>query len=348
MEPSITANQGSSRRTRLVRPYPIHTLEVALSVARAIQESNGGLPFERKDLASALGTTPSSSGYTMKLNSSVKYGLTQGGYNDALITLTPLGESIVAPREQAEVRQSLINAAMTPDLFLRFYNLLERRRLPEDTYVHNTIHRELNVRSSLVEECLGIIKANGIYTGIIRRNGDALWVAVEEARQIAGKHGVAPEPRLDSLIGAQDSPVSVTMQRSGPSKIFIGCNRLSGAVDMVQQVLHEFEIPHVVAQWEKGDPRPVPESVAEKMRDCTAGIVVFSGEGEPSRSTCFQLGAASALYGERVVAIMETGSGHTSDFGSLPLIFFDEISRQQSGLDLLRQLRRQGIIRILT
>ena len=99
--PSVSTSQGSGKRTRLVRPYPIHTLEVALSVARAIQESNAGLPFARTDLAGALGTTPSSSGYTIRLNSSAKYGLTRGGYNADLISLTHLGQSIVAPEGQA-------------------------------------------------------------------------------------------------------------------------------------------------------------------------------------------------------------------------------------------------------
>jgi hypothetical protein len=117
---------------------------------------------------------------------------------------------------------------------------------------------------------------------------------------------------------------------------------------MVRQVLYEFDIPHVVAEWDEADRRPVPEAVGEKMRDCTAGVVVFSGEWQPSRSTLFQLGAASVLYGERVVAIRETGTNPTFDFGSLPLIDFDGMSQQQSGLDLLRQLRRLGIIKVLT
>ncbi|MCH8109798.1 MAG: hypothetical protein IIB15_06685, partial [Chloroflexi bacterium] len=58
------------KRTRMVRPYPTHTLEDALSVAVAVQDSNAGLPFDRVLLAGALGTTPACSGFTMKLNSS--------------------------------------------------------------------------------------------------------------------------------------------------------------------------------------------------------------------------------------------------------------------------------------
>ena len=73
---------GPRKRTRKVRPYPAYTLEDTLAIATRIQEANAGLAFDRSLLAGALGTTPASSGYTMRLNASSKYGLTQGGYND--------------------------------------------------------------------------------------------------------------------------------------------------------------------------------------------------------------------------------------------------------------------------
>ena len=43
----------------------------------------------------------------MKLNSSAKYGLTQGGSNDDKIVLTPQGGSLVAPQRSGERRQAL-------------------------------------------------------------------------------------------------------------------------------------------------------------------------------------------------------------------------------------------------
>ena len=60
----------ATRRRRVTRPYPTYTLEDALSVAEAIYEVNAGLPFDRELLAGALGTTPKSSAFTMRLNAS--------------------------------------------------------------------------------------------------------------------------------------------------------------------------------------------------------------------------------------------------------------------------------------
>jgi hypothetical protein len=173
----------------------------------------------------------------------------------------------------------------------------------------------------------------------MQRNGDSIRVVLAEARRPLAADRAKRDEHVPDV--PADHPVDA-------GRIFIGCTGESEAVEMVQQILDEFDIPHVVAEWEESDRRPVPEAVAEKMRDCTAGIVVFSSEWQPSRSTLFQLGAASVLYGERVIAIRETGSNPTFDFGSLPLIHFDEMSRQQSGLDLLRHLRRLGIIKVLT
>ncbi|MDP6716727.1 MAG: hypothetical protein QF368_19155, partial [SAR202 cluster bacterium] len=98
-------NQDKSRkRVRINRPYPTHTLEDVLPIARTIQDANSGLPMDRELLASALGTTSSSSGFRMKLTSSAKYKLTVGGYSDENIALTPLGQQCVAPQGPAEAR----------------------------------------------------------------------------------------------------------------------------------------------------------------------------------------------------------------------------------------------------
>ena len=91
------ADPQPNKRTRINRPYPTHTLESVLSIARTIYEVNAGLSMDRLLLAAALGTTPSSSSFRMRLSSSEKYSLTDGAYNDERISLAPLGRSAVSP-----------------------------------------------------------------------------------------------------------------------------------------------------------------------------------------------------------------------------------------------------------
>ena len=182
------------KRRRLARPYPIHTLEDALAVANTIHTSNAGLPFDRLLLARAMGTTPTSSGFSMRLSSSAKYGITRGGYNDERISLTDLGEAIAAPKGTDELRDALVDAALKPEIFAQFYGMVAGRRLPENAHSQNMLQRDCGINPALTGECLKIIKANGMLVGILRETGGAHYVAPERTptRPAAGTDLAGP------------------------------------------------------------------------------------------------------------------------------------------------------------
>ena len=341
---------GGGKRTRMVRPYPIHSLEDALTVAGAIQESNAGLPFERTLLARELGTTPASSGYTMRLNSSTKYGLTQGGYNDNLISLTPRGEGIVAPKGNDELREALVEAATQPDVFERFYRMLDGKRLPEDTYAQNMLHRELGVHPDLTTECLGIIKANGLYIGVLKEAEGSLEVVLKEVREPAsGGDGVSsPSAGVITQVGSRDDAPA-------RGRIFIGHGGRPEAVQALREIFDEFEIPYGSAEGDGRDAQPVPASVSAEMRDCTAAVLVLAGEDEaeasggqgPAEWMLYLLGAASVLYGDRIVIVREAGLEPAQDVAGLRSVEFDPREPRKAGLDLLVELRRAGVIKVV-
>ena len=331
------------KRTRMVRPYPIDTLEDALAIAGAIQESNAGLPFDRVLLARVMGTTPASSGYIIKLNSAAKYGLTQGRYNDDRITLTPRGEAIVAPKRSDELEQALIEAAMQPEVFRRFYVALDGKRLPEDSYAQNMLQRELGVNPDLASECLSIIKANGVYAGILREVAGSLEVALEET-SAAGQVG-APEGRSTP----PDSGLSPRQPR-----IFVGESRNAEAVQLVNDVLDEFGIAHGTSARDAADTQPVPAQVSSVMRDCTAAILVISkddfaqdgGDSKAGERVLYQMGAASALYGAAIVVLSEAGLELPGDVRSLPNVVFDSAKTGDAAFGLLKELHRVDAIKI--
>ncbi|MDP6401999.1 MAG: hypothetical protein QF467_00455 [SAR202 cluster bacterium] len=350
---STDSAQTSSgrKRTRIVRPYPIHTLEEALTIASTIQEANAGLEFDRELLARAMGTTPASSGFTMRLNSSAKYGLTQGGYNDPRIGLAQRGEAIVAPKGDDELRQALVDAALQPDLFAQFYRLLDGKRLPEDTYAQNMLQRELGIHPDLAGECLGIVKANGLFTGILRSVQGALQVDLQGPPAPYAGH---PERDGDATAG----PAPPTAATSGHDtvqggKIFIGHDGSAESVGIVSAVLEEFNIPYGTVLEPDVDLRPVPAEVAREMRECMAAVLVFaapeddeSGATTPMDRIMFLLGASSVLYGDRIVILRERGFEPAYDTGSLPTVVFDRDSPEHAGLALLRELHRAGVIEV--
>jgi len=330
------------KRTRKVRPYPIDTLEDALAIARAIQDSNAGLPFDRVLLARVLGTTPASSSYTIKLNSAAKYGLTQGRYNDDRITLTPRGEAIVAPKRSDELEQALIEAAMQPEVFRRFYLTLDGKRLPEDQYAQNMLQREFGVDPELAAECLAIIKANGVYAGIIGEASGSLEVALKEA----------PVPGQVAIADAINTPPHSDISPRQP-RIFVGESTSAQAVQLVKDVLDEFGIAHGASARDSGDTQPVPAQASSIMRECTAAIlVIFNNDlsrdldSTSAERVLYQAGAASALYGGAIVVLSEVGLDLPSDLRSLPNVAFDPSKTGDAAFGLLKELHRVNAVKV--
>lgn len=352
------------KRTRVVRPYPVYNLRETIDVAATIHEKNSGLPFDRVLLAKAMGTTPTSSAFTMKLNASAKYGLTTGGYNDDKITLTSQGASVVAPKDNDERRQALLQAAMEPELFRRFYQMLDGKKVPEDVFAQNKLS-ELGVDPRLVEECLEIIKSDGLYVGLLGDVGGSLYVSLSGAHSSSETVGELSVATLKSNslkfgdIEVSSEPV-VNHADSTPNtgRIFIGHIGAPEVVDFIKTVLDEFDLSYGVLESGYDDQRPVNAEAAKLMRECDAAILVFarpswalvSGGREISgtETMTYQLGAASVLYGDRVVSLTENGvelPGQDSGFQTLN---FNRDRLGEIALVLLSELHRIGVIEVLS
>ena len=328
-------NEKRRRKGMPRRPYPTYTLEEALRIARVIQESNAGRASDSSQLAEDLGTKKRSSRYMMWINSSAKYGLTLGGYRDELISLTDRGRAIVAPKDEDEQNRRLVDAALQPEVFGRFYRMLDGRRLPDDTYAKNTLQRELGIHPALTGECLAIIKANGLCVGILHEDGGSIHVRLESTA--VPDHGMAAA-LTDGL--ARDSTAS--------GRIFLGHHGDTPAVEHIRDVLDSFGIPYGTADQDLGEGHPISASMADEMRGCNAAVLVFTSEGDrrASDSMYYQLGAASVLYGKRVVVVREDGVALPEGVSGLPAVALDAQRPEEAALPLVRELRQVGVIRV--
>lgn len=178
-----------AKRTRLNRPYPTQPLQDALPIAQKIQDANGGNPVETDMLAEAMGTSVKSSLFMQRLKSSAMYGLTIGAHTDEMIELTALGERLTAPGSPEEQAESVRQAALAPEVFRKFYAAYAGKAMPGDMYAANTLTRHLGVDERLTEECLGIVRRNGLFAGVIVDISGTLSVA-----RINREAGSAPEP----------------------------------------------------------------------------------------------------------------------------------------------------------
>ena len=140
----------NEKRRRRQRTYPLHSLEECIQIPKEIVKAVGNGSIYRQVLARNLNTTPLSSAFVMKLKSSERYGLTTGGSGDEFIELTELGMAIVSPNSSEEQNRSLLQAALFPDLFNRFYDKYEGQKLPPDDFAKNSLVREFGVKPDLV------------------------------------------------------------------------------------------------------------------------------------------------------------------------------------------------------
>jgi len=346
-----TRTEGGKRR-RIVKPYPAYTLEDALGVAQAIQNANAGLPFARALLAGALGTTPKSSAFTQRLNASAAYGLTQGGYNDADIFLTPLGEALAAVSDDDRA-QALVEAAMTPPIFGSFYDMLDGKRLPESAYAQNLLQRELGVLDSLSDECLDIIIQNGEYAGIISEQDGVSVVRLADRcpQPVAVLPSTdAPREERSPTTPVAESPAAPD-NTSGASKgrVFVGHIGESDAAQFVASMLEQFGIPVSSPRFGDDAELPMPPEVAGEMRSSHAAVLVFAdhgGEQAIRDKMLFMLGACCALYDDRVVIFHETDAAPLPNLNGLSRVSFRSERIAESGLGLLMELHKAGVVSI--
>ena len=335
----VDERSRAKKRTRIVRPYPSCTLEDAVAVATAIQEANSGLPFDRVLLAVELGTTPSSSGFTIKLNAAARYGLTQGAYNDDSIALTPRGQSVVAPTTREERRLALIEAALAPEPFGRFFRLLNRRRMPpDDTHAENLLQREVGIAPELTTECLGILRANGLYTGILE--GDVVTLPSPSGPDA----DPVDQPRLE--------PTAVDEAQPQPRRVFVGHAGEGEPIELVKDLLDQFDVPHRVVDIHRAsdDTGPVSRDAAAEMRRCSAAIMVLPDDATEARTIgsmlCY-VGAASVLYGDHLVLLGgPDGRDVDEPLQRLVRVEFDAGNPAKAGLGLLQALSQSGVLKI--
>jgi predicted nucleotide-binding protein len=85
------------------------------------------------------------------------------------------------------------------------------------------------------------------------------------------------------------------------------------------------------------------------MRECGAAILVFTADKQyfdrdgnsiwrPSENVSHELGAASVLYGDRIVIFKEKGIELPSNFSSVGYIEFEKDKLEDKGIDLFREL----------
>ncbi len=357
-----------AKRTRITRPYPTHSFQDALPIAETIQRVNGGQPVQTEPLAQALGTSTKSSAFIQKLNASSKYGLTVGSYSDEYIELTELGESVTAPGSAEEREDSILESVTKPEVFREFYRIYSGKRMPEDIYASNTLTRELGVPRELTEECLGIIRRNGLVAGIVSDQRGVLmvggtFVSDSEATARYRANG-APEgadwerDREEEDSGGEDGGRS----SDTGSELLIISEADDPALGEVVGLVESLSAPWRSASLGASEGRIISQDLSDALGSARGCVFVWprddgagaSSERTPEAKTWAALGAASYRLGERLVILDWESAIGNSQFGyddSLSGLTGATVVRAAEGESvypkLMAALVRSGIVRVV-
>ena len=344
----MTTEMNQGRRRRRTRPYPQRTLEYCLEVVETVYRHSAGGSMDRVILAGELGTTPASSAFVIRLGSCERYGLT--GSNGGTVELTSRGEAAAAPSSPDERKAALLEAALEPDVFRRFYDAYDGRKLPDDDMAMNMLRRDLGVEEELTAECLQVLKENGVFAGLLGDIGGNLYVSAQGAHADVPRESL-PEPvHPGSPTGTR--PESTALR---DRDILIGHSGAADVARTIESTLSSFGVVSRTLELDGG--ATFDGSTAEVTGACRAAIVLHAGPSSPPLDDSTErraredaaglIGGTTALFGSRVLILRERGLERLRQESSVDAMQFRRGATEELGLELLRRLHEMEIIQVL-
>lgn len=319
--------------------FPQTTLQQAQKIASALVDNYAGKAASPPDVALAMGVSPTSSAWPQIAGSSIAYGLTEGGVNANTIKLTALGRKLVAPEEEGEDITARREAIMNPRVLREFFERYRRAKFPNDT-IANDVLKTMGLPADRAQTALEKVKANGSYAGIIRETPTGPFVNLDSpAVPAPAATPDLPDEAAPDIERAQGPDGSATQERpvaplasvppdAKSNRVFITHGKQKGIVTQIKELLSFGHFEPVVSVERESTAIPVPEKVFEDMRSCTAGVIHVGAEGKYldrdgnehtkiNDNVLIEIGAAMALYGKKVILLVEAGVALPSNLQGL-------------------------------
>lgn len=325
------------------RPFPLHTLEDALVIARAIQDKNAGKPMKRLLLADAIGRKPSTVQFRDLLSSSYKYGLTLGTEKAEYIELTQLGKQITKPVSHQQEIEAKQKAVLTPEKFTEIYSHYKDAKFPSGSFFENTLEVQFKIPREYVTEVIGMLDKNGNFSGIIRDISGSPHVmfdnfsVVEENNK--GEEEVGETSKVNNMetrepLQETEPKHTTPMSSSKKKKVFITHGKNKAFIEPIKKLLQFGELEAVVSVEKQSVSQPVPDKVMNDMRNCGAAIIHVDAEEKLidrdakeciiiNPNVLIEIGAAMALFGRRFILLVKNGIALPSNLQGLYEVKYD-------------------------
>ncbi len=326
-----SADQGDIRqRKRYVSQsdVPAHSLSDALRIPKAIANEYGKAPTKPLLVAEAMGMTPTGGTFRMLCGASIAYGLTEGGYNAPVISLTQLGRRIVAPIEEGDDRAASIAALLRPRVIREFLTRYDNSRLPSEHIARNVLE-EMNVPNESTGRTLDIIVRGADELGLLCEIKGQPYVNIDsavvpdgpategasngETEQLATPNVTPSPPEVQSDPDGTTESRTTVVQR-----VFITHGSNTEIVAQLKTLLQFGQFEPVVAVESASVSDPIPKKIMDEMRSCQAAIIHVNSEKELldnqgdlhkhlNPNVLIEIGAAMALYPGKYILLVEDG-----------------------------------------
>jgi predicted nucleotide-binding protein len=340
--PNKTKGTAADKRTYFKQAdFPQMNLQQAQKIASALVDNFAGKEGSPPDIAISIGVSPTSSAWPPLAGSSIAYGLTEGGVNAGSIKLTVLGRKLVAPEVEGEDLAARREAILQPRISKEFFERYRRAKFPNDTIAANVL-KTLGLPSERTQTAIEIIKANGRYAGIIRETPTGSFINLDSpgipeptaTLDLTEQNEINAHVSSESADAASDGhpsdapakqeqmPVATTQLGKSydpkSNRVFISHGKQKAIVVQIKELLEFGNFDPVVSVEREATAIPVPEKVFEDMRSCGAGVIHVGSEGkylDPNGSehtkindnVLIEIGAAMALYGKKVILLVDKG-----------------------------------------
>lgn len=160
LEKALTAEK-SGKKAPPPWTFPKNTLEDAIKIARAIEEQNAGNAMKPDMLSKAVGYNSLSDWRFLDLlRSANQYGLVNGSGKISPVSLTDIGQDVVAPSTPSARPKALQDAFRAVEDFRRVEEFYRGKKLPEDEFFENTLFREFSIPRERIRTFIHIFTSN--------------------------------------------------------------------------------------------------------------------------------------------------------------------------------------------
>lgn len=169
---------GRKARRRSVYLFPAYGFNMALDIARQVEESGGGTLTE-ETLAVNLGLSKSSSGFRLKCLAARQFNLLNK--QGATVSTTSIAKAILKPTSNEDALRGYRQSFLSIPLFQAVAERYRGQRLPDSQTLRNVLEREFMVEHKRVQQAERLLLDSARDTYLLKHRGDGTYLSISDS-----------------------------------------------------------------------------------------------------------------------------------------------------------------------